>query len=389
MNAGPGSVALAATMARIMSLLSRPTVAANPWQLKPLLQRLLATQALCLAIALLLTLAGSRFWVNWLYSICIGTSCWLLIDGSRQAVARWQLRRAGPQAQPLRAGWPGWLWMGPIIVAGGVLGFLIGSTLADALTGNNIAVPSRAAWRGWAAVMAISVAATVAATGYFYARSRIASADAALAQVGRLAAETQLKLLESQLEPHMLFNTLANLRALIGVDPARAQTMLDRLIDFLRATLNASRATLHPLSAEFARLGDYLALMQIRMGDRLAVAFDLPAELAGLQVPPLLLQPLAENAIKHGLEPQRAGGSIRITARRNADMLTLEVRDTGRGLTAAAARSASPEHAAGGFGLTQVRERLATLYGERASFSLSAGPEGIGSVATVQLPLDD
>ncbi|HSI57443.1 MAG TPA: histidine kinase [Ideonella sp.] len=353
----------------------------------PLLQRLLVTQGLCLAIAAMLALAGSHFWLAWLYSICIGTSCWALIDGSRQAVARLQLRRAGPHAAALREGWPGWLWMTPLIVFGGMLGFLLGSLLADQLTGLSTALPWRTGWRGWVAVMAMSVAATVAATGYFYASSRIASAEAEVAQVGRLAAETQLKLLESQLEPHMLFNTLANLRALIGVDPARAQAMLDQLIDFLRATLSASRATLHPLSAEFARLADYLALMQIRMGDRLQVELALPPALAAVPVPPLLLQPLVENAIKHGLEPQRAGGVIRISARQAGASLVLEVLNTGRGL-AAPTRPAEPPDAASGFGLAQVRERLATLYGERASFTLAAGPDGLGSTATVRLPLD-
>ena len=101
----------------------------------------------------------------------------------------------------------------------------------------------------------------------------------------------------------MLFNTLANFRALIGTDPARATHMLDSLIDYLRAKLQASRATHHSLQNEFDRLGDYLALMQVRMGPRLTCALDLPAELADQLVPTLLLQPLVENAIKHGLEP--------------------------------------------------------------------------------------
>ena len=96
----------------------------------------------------------------------------------------------------------------------------------------------------------------------------------------RSAAEAQLKLLQSQLEPHMLFNTLANLRVLIGTDPARAQAMLDRLIAFLRATLTASRSGSHALADEFDRLGDYLALMAVRMGPRLACAWTCPIRCA-------------------------------------------------------------------------------------------------------------
>ena len=117
----------------------------------------------------------------------------------------------------------------------------------------------------------------------------------------------------------MLFNTLANLRALIGVDPPAAQHMLDRLNAYLRATLNASRATQHPLSAEFARLADYLELMALRMGPRLQVTLDLPDALADVPVPPLLLQPLVENAIQHGLEPRVQGGALTVRAWRQGE----------------------------------------------------------------------
>ena len=190
-----------------------------------------------------------------------------------------------------------------------------------------------------------------------------------------------MKLLESQLEPHMLFNTLANLRVLIALDPPRAQAMLDQLIAFLRATLSASRVGRHALGAEFSRLADYLALMQVRMGARLQTRLDLPDALATAPVPPLLLQPLVENAIRHGLEPAVAGGRIEIGALRDGGMLVLRVRDTGVGLAAPAGEGTR-------FGLQQVRERLATLYGERASLTLeAAGDAEGGTLATVRLPL--
>jgi LytS/YehU family sensor histidine kinase len=179
----------------------------------------------------------------------------------------------------------------------------------------------------------------------------------------------------------MLFNTLANLRALIGVDPVRAQAMLDQLIAFLRSSLAGSRTRFHSLDAEFQRLRDYLALMQIRMGARLQTSFDLPASLAQAQVPPLLLQPLVENSIKHGLEPHVAGGRIAVSAGREGDMLVLRVRDSGAGL---GQMPGEP----GRYGLAHVRERLATLYGTNASFELdpAADAEG-GTLATLRLPL--
>ncbi len=161
---------------------------------------------------------------------------------------------------------------------------------------------------------------------------RLSSARAAAATAQRQAAEHQLRLLQSQLEPHMLFNTLANLRVLIGIDPPRAQAMLDRLIAFLRATLAASRAGTHSLADEFARLDDYLALMAMRMGARLQPVLTLPPALAALPVPPLLLQPLVENSIRHGLEPKVEGGRIEVSAALEGGQLLLTVLDSGVGL---------------------------------------------------------
>jgi sensor histidine kinase YesM len=185
----------------------------------------------------------------------------------------------------------------------------------------------------------------------------------------------------------MLFNTLANLRALIAADPGRAQEMLDRLIDFLRATLAASRTPAHPLADEFARLDDYLALMRVRMGERLHASTALPPELADIALPPLLLQPLVENAIKHGLEPQRGAGELAVTAVRDGATLVLAVVDSGRGLEAAAAANASePGPPSSGFGLAQVRERLQALHGGAATFTITPRPEG-GTRAEIRLPL--
>jgi Histidine kinase len=361
-------------------LASPPSPPSNGTLWTPPLRHVATTQVICLMVAAFLALLGSDFLMSWLYSVIIGTLSSTLIHWGRHASARWLMQRPGPHPRHLRAGWPGWGWMLPIILVGGAVGFIGGSLLAGALTGQAITTQHPVAWRGWLAVMTISIGAGLAATWFAWSRSRLAEAEKEVAQVGRLAAETQLKLLESQLEPHMLFNTLANLRALIGVDPARAQSMLDHLIDFLRATLQASRAAEHPLSAEFSRLADYLALMQIRMGPRLTVSFDLPAALASHPVPPLLLQPLVENAIKHGLEPQRRGGSLAISARAEADELLLQVEDSGLGL------QTTPNTRGTGFGLGQVRERLRTQYGERGRVSLS-GRAGGGTLALARLPL--
>jgi signal transduction histidine kinase len=344
------------------------------------LYRGLINQLVCLVASVpfwLLSYRRSDYGVVLLYTFVIGNLIWLFIDGGRQLRARWLGANSGRQS-----GWPGWALT---ILAGAAAGYSLGTTLVDALLG--IQSPSLLTNLS-TGVVTLWVAG--AATYYFYSRERLHTEMAAAEAARRLALENQLKLLESQLEPHMLFNTLANLRVLIGLDPPRAQAMLDRLIGFLRATLNASRRGAQPLSAEFERLADYLALMAMRMGPRLAVQFDLPAELRELAVPPLLLQPLVENAVKHGLEPKVEGGRIQVQARRQGTQLVLTVRDTGIGLADAPTPSAPPGGDATRYGSAHVRERLAVLYGDRAQFALTAAPdrEG-GALATITLPLPD
>jgi LytS/YehU family sensor histidine kinase len=167
----------------------------------------------------------------------------------------------------------------------------------------------------------------------------------------------------------------ANLHALIGTDPAQAQHMLDRLVSYLRATLSGSRASQHSLQAEFDLMCDYLELMSVRMGPRLQFTLHLPPDLALMPVPPLLLQPLVENAIQHGLEPQVAGGHMTVQARRDGTQLTLEVTDTGAGLVELPASH-------DGFGLSQIRARLAATYGDKSALELIAPPAG-GTAARV------
>jgi len=186
----------------------------------------------------------------------------------------------------------------------------------------------------------------------------------------------------------MLFNTLANLRALITLDPPRAQAMLDHLIAFLRATLAASRTpggAAHTLADEFARLQDYLELMAIRMGPRLQYTLELPDALRQHPVPPLLLQPVVENSIQHGLEPHIEGGNIRVTASVANDMLTLEVLDTGVGMDISAAPGTS-HGKGGGFGLQQVRDRLQTTFGPLGTMNLIANSP-TGTRASITFPL--
>jgi hypothetical protein len=335
---------------------------------------LLKVAAIGVAIAVLLALVFRASFLPMLaYTMCITVGCWLAISQG--------LRLAARLFGEARPGWPALGWTVLVLLLGTALGVYVGNLGGSLLTGQPVADFSQWTARAVLSSLLVALVPGAAFTWYHYARSQLAAAEAQAQAALRAAAENQLRLLQSQLEPHMLFNTLANLRVLIGLDPARAQGMLDRLIAFLRATLNASRRDRHPLGDEFATLADYLALISIRMGPRLQSVLDLPDDLRALPLPPLLLQPLVENSIKHGLEPKVEGGRITVAARRHGDRLLLTVRDTGLGLGAPSAEGTR-------FGLQQVRERLRTLYGEAASLTLeNAADDDGGALATLSLPV--
>ncbi|MBH9554040.1 sensor histidine kinase [Inhella gelatinilytica] len=340
----------------------------------------LATLVVCLLVGLLLTaIRGRNLAGHLIYSFAIGTQISLYIGLLQTAACRWLLRRR-PDDPRLLAGWPGLVWMAPAIGVGGLMGYSGGILLGDWLTGRR----SSQLWElGFSSALvtgAFVLSISVLVTAYFYTVENARRAQLEAERAQRQAAEAQLTLLQSQLEPHMLFNTLAHLRVLIQLRPDDAQRMLDQLIAFLRATLQASRVESHALRAEFERLRDYLALMQVRMGARLQTELDLPADLMDLPVPPLLLQPLVENAIKHGLEPSIAGGVLRVKARREGGLLRLDITDSGVGLGAA------PPSDGTTFGLQQVRDRLRTRYGAAAQLSLQAEPTG-GTRAHITIPL--
>ena len=334
------------------------------------LQRFLQTVAFCLAIAALQVAfrPNIRYEGPLVYSLCIGICTWALIDFGRDLFA-----------SSRETGWPqGFAALG-LPLAGVVGGYLLGTLAADAWFGQS-------SWSGkelqqLVSSIFITAVAGLVVTYFFYSKGKRAVLEAKIAEAKAHASESKLKLLQTQIEPHMLFNTLANLRALIPIDPTAAVQMLDRMNDYLRATLSASRATMHPLQTEFDRLRDYLELMAVRMGPRLTFTLVLPPHLAAQAVPTLLLQPLVENSIKHGLEPQVEGGSITVSASEAAGVLTLKVADTGAGPD-----SLRIDKAGSGFGLAQVRERLAAAYGAGATLSLAANVPR-GTVVVIVLPL--
>ena len=327
---------------------------------------------LCALTITYLVKMGGSFTENLVFSFCIGTLAWLFIDGGRMLI--WGENKP--------AGLP-FLLLTMLALPLAQMG---GSALAAWLLGMPahpvLATDSSHA----AAILLFSVLAGLSATWFFWNRGKLAflqaeaeAEKARVAGIERQAMQAQLQMLQAQIEPHMLFNTLANLQGLIATDPPRAQLLLEQLIAYLRATLKSSRAASTTLAEEFSLMEAYLGLMAIRMGERLAYRLDLPAPLAGVQVAPMLLQPLVENAIRNGLEPKIEGGRIDVSAAREGATLVLTVRDTGLGLDAPASHGT-------GLGLENIRERLQALYGPAAGLSLAAGAP-CGAVATLTVPL--
>lgn len=217
-------------------------------------------------------------------------------------------------------------------------------------------------------------------------RADVATASLQSQSLERQIAEAKLLRMQAQVEPHFLFNTLAALERLIETNPTRALAMSQALSQWLRALLPQMKEGQSTLGQEVTLVQNYLQLMQMRMGERLAYFIDVPENLRAEALPTMLLQPLVENSIKHGLEPKRTGGEVRIKARRVNDVIELVVEDTGIGF------SANP---GSGNGLTNLRERLDLIYNgramvsviPRASQSYSAEEPLCGTVITIKIPV--
>jgi signal transduction histidine kinase len=215
----------------------------------------------------------------------------------------------------------------------------------------------------------------------FAERSRAASHALHDADLRRLALSgeldrARLQVLQAQVEPHFLFNALANVRRLLRTDADASRTLLTDLLRYLEEALPALRDEHTTLGREAELLRAFLAVYQVRMGPRLQTQIDVPADLAACVVPPMLLLTLVENALKHGLQPLVEGGQVRVAASAHAGRLTLTVADTGKGMGSGSG---------GGTGLANVRARLKAMYGGEASLALAVN-EPRGVVATVVLP---
>ncbi len=199
-------------------------------------------------------------------------------------------------------------------------------------------------------------------------------------ELSRQLSETKLRMLQAQIEPHFLFNSLAAAQQLSEKGAPNAARLIGHLIRFLRLAIPSMRQESATVARECEFVGAYLAIMQTRMGKRLAYDIHIAPEVAEINVPPAMLMTLVENAIKHGLEPSMDGGRIDVVAEREGEMLKLTVADTGLGLNTTAQKEVGS-----GLGLANISERLQAIYAGRAQLELGTNTP-VGFKAVLRLP---
>lgn len=349
---------------------------------EPLWARLVVGAALALAVALVLMLASvflmakaeMSWWTsslsnNLLLGICAAAAMLLLMR-----VGEWLLPQAWLSALAAGPEWRPLALMSAILFAGAALGVRAGYVVLGQLYAYDM-------WKKLSGAPMVQLkfaifAALILAANWVWWQFR--AKEKALAQQ---AAESQLRMLQAQIEPHFLFNTLANVQSLIATDAPRAQLMLETFTDYLRASLGQMRASDSSLGVELETARNYLLLMQIRMGSRLTFSIEADETVRQALLPPLLLQPLVENAVHHGVAPRLEGGHVRLSAIVRDGALEIVVDDDGVGI-GHARRGA---RAGNGVALINIRTRLETRFGARAALLIE--PLAQGTRATMSLPL--
>ena len=360
---------------------------------EPAWARVLIASALAFALSFaLVMLAGllrlTWFDLDWWRSLAIPLVLIGVVVGNTLLCAFRALELALPEAALARLrtqpGWRSGIILNALAAAGIVLGCLLGIALVNALydpaelaryrccSGTTELAPVKASLATvrhrthFALLVLVLIGANVIIGGL---RARQLERK-------RRATEAQLHLLQAQIEPQFLFNTLADVQALLDHDPERARQMLEEFTDYLRASLGQLRRSDSTLAAELDMVQCYLQLLRLRMGERLHFTLVASEQSRSAVVPPLLLQPLVENSIRHGLEPKSEGGSVQILANVRLGRLEICVLDDGVGLP--------PAHQRAGLALDNIRARLQARYGSDAALSLTM--QAPGARAVIDLP---
>ncbi len=269
------------------------------------------------------------------------------------------------------------------IPVGSLIGVIIGALLTD--TRLTLLIGPDSGIRQKAIVIPLFAALLfgIVISWFFHSREKLARQALQLQEDARQRseherhlAETQLRLLQAQIEPHFLFNALANVISLIDNDPESARKVLENLSEFLRTSLSRTRQPHTTIRDEIKLLTAYLNIQQVRMGERLHFHIDCAEEMLSLKLPPLLVQPLVENAVRHGLENTVTGGAIQITFTQENQQIHIVIVDNGKGMA---------DSGKTGTGLTNIRSRLQAIYGAQATLSLVENDCG-GVTAALVLP---
>jgi hypothetical protein len=329
-------------------------------------RRLPLTLAINTLIALLIALLY-RSWdaviPNLVVSYCIGLTILALIAGVRCTVMQ---RFRGRMS--LR-----FVIYFALVTAGAIIGELLSQVF---LRQSNPLQESYV----WVVAIVFSLVAASMALFINFSWVQLARSKRDVERAERAAIEAQLRALQAQIEPHFLFNTLANLDALIAVDTAKARNLLANLIRYLRAALTHARSEAATLQTEVELLKAYLGIMALRLPNRLTTEFNCDPDCLRLKFPAMLLQPLVENAITHGIEPACFGGNIRVSVQCSGDILKLSVDDTGVGLGNAKTSGTCA-------GLQNIRDRLQSLFGSSARLIVEPGASR-GTHAAIEVPLN-
>jgi hypothetical protein len=331
-------------------------------------RRVLWVTAICAAACFAVTwVFANTYWDLLLTALCVGYTSMLLFTVASNV----RTKRMTREAMQILA-----------VVAGSILGTI----LAGFVKGRDVAGMFNEALWGVAISMGLGVgfgcvviAAIMLREKHARDQARILQAESERHQLEKGMLEAKLQLMQAQVEPHFLFNTLANVQHLVATDPRGAERMLDSLIRYLRAALPQMRDPHTTLGREVDMARAFLEIQGVRMGSRLRFAIDVPDELRTRPFPPMMLISLVENAIKHGVDPCCECGSISIRAEECEGRLRVSVSDTGEGV--------KPKQG-GGVGLSNIRERLKTLYAGSAALVLEENvPRGV--VASIEVPLPE
>lgn len=338
------------------------------FKIAKILKDFLFTLVFCLVIAIFLNFigVGKQLRVSLIMSYSVGICIHLAII---------------PPLFLLKPKSKGGIWAIVILstVLGSIVGLNLSAFLSHALLRYNIEFEQTSFFKN----VSYGVIFGAVISFFFWSRARLSAAKVQMQEekIKRIssektAMEANLRLLQAQIEPHFLFNTLSNIHSLMDSDVGTAKAMLLDLINYLRNTLRRTREEETTLDGELAVVSAYLKIFKIRLGDRLEFSVAFPPELGAQPFPPMLLQPLVENAVIHGIEPSENGGRITIRAQQVQGMLQVVVSDTGNGF------GGQPGN---GVGITNVKERLELLYGNGARLVFNENqPRGV--TAVIEIP---